>query len=226
VGGGSHPRPGEISLSNNGVLFLDELTEFRRTTLEVLRQPLEAGRVLIARANMTVEFPASFLLVAALNPCPCGFFGDQSRQCSCTPKQIAAYFGKLSGPLLDRIDVQVHVSSIAYEELKNVDSPHEASVAMRERVERAVEAQRHRQGIVANADLPADMIANVCLTTEAAEYVLKRAFEKLNLSMRGYHKILKIARTIADLDGAEVIDKHHMQQAIMHRSLDRHIEHA
>lgn len=221
VGGGSYPKPGEISLSNHGVLFLDELTEFKRTTLEVLRQPLESKKVLIARANQAVEFPASFLLLAALNPCPCGFYGDAHNRCSCTPTQIAHYFGKLSGPLLDRIDLHVHVTSIAYDEMKSSTEDGITSAIMRERVEKAVEIQKARQGSILNAHLPAEQLDEICAMTPEAELLLKTAFEKLNMSMRGYHKILKISRTIADLEGIELIQKKQVQQSILYRSLDR-----
>jgi magnesium chelatase family protein len=221
VGGGGHPRPGEISLSNHGVLFLDELTEFKRTTLEVLRQPLESKKVLIARANMSVEFPASFLLLAALNPCPCGFYGDAQNRCSCTPQQIAHYFGKLSGPLLDRIDVHVHVTSIQYDEMKSPADDGMNSSMMRERVNRAVEIQKKRQGNILNAHLSAERLDEICVHEPAAAELLKNAFEKLHMSMRGYHKILKISRTIADLEGSEIIQKKHVQQSILYRSLDR-----
>lgn len=221
VGGGTHPRPGEISLSNHGVLFLDELTEFKRTTLEVLRQPIESKKVLIARANMSLEFPASFLLIAALNPCPCGFYGDEHNRCNCTPNQIAQYFGKLSGPLLDRIDVHVHVTSIKYDEMKLPQDDGMNSSLMRDRVEKAVELQKKRQGNILNAHLSSDMLDTFCVHDAASAELLKKAFEKLHMSMRGYHKILKISRTIADLEGAEIIQKKHIQQSILYRSLDR-----
>lgn len=224
VGGGSSPRPGEISLAHHGVLFLDELTEFKRTTLEVLRQPLEGKNVLISRAHCAVEFPASFLLVAALNPCPCGFFGDKQKECVCTETEVNKYFGKLSGPLLDRIDLHVHVSSLKYEELKSVGVEGKSSAQMMAEVERAIELQKKRQGSVANAHLSSDQVDAYCKVTDAAEALVKRAFEKLSLSMRGYHKVLKLARTIADFEGSELIDKAHIQEAIMYRSLDQKME--
>lgn len=226
VGGGSIPRPGEISLAHNGVLFLDELTEFKRCTLEVLRQPLEGKRVLIARANISLEFPASFLLVAALNPCPCGFYGDPRKQCVCAPQAIARYFGKLSGPLLDRIDIHVHVSSIKYDEIKQKAMQEKSSVTMREEVERALTLQRQRQGETPNAHLSSDQVEQLCVLTADAEATLKKAFDQLNLSMRGYHKILKIARTIADMAQSAMIEKSHIQEAIMYRSLDNQLEKA
>ena len=224
VGGGSNPRPGEISLAHNGVLFLDELTEFTRSTLEVLRQPLESEQVLIARASMSVEYPASFLLVAALNPCPCGYFGDKNKKCSCTDKQISKYFGKLSGPLLDRIDLHVNVMSIEYDELKTVDVNAKSSKEMRQDVFRAVDIQKKRCKKVSNAHLSTDQIEKFCVLSNSAEQILKLAFEKLHLSMRGYHKILKIARTIADFEDSQKIEQPHIQEAIMYRSLDRQTE--
>lgn len=226
VGGGSTPRPGEISLAHNGILFLDELTEFKRTTLEVLRQPLEGKKVLISRATIALEFPSSFLLVAALNPCPCGYYGDPRKQCVCSPNNIAKYFGKLSGPLLDRIDIHVHVSSIKYDEIKQKAMQEKTSVVMREEVDRAIKAQHARQGDLPNAHLASDQVEKLCTLTEDAESTLKKAFDQLNLSMRGYHKILKIARTIADMSGADMIEKPHIQEAIMYRSLDNQLEKA
>lgn len=220
VGGGSHPRPGEISLANHGVLFLDELTEFSRSTLEVLRQPLESKNVLISRANMSVEYPSSFILVAALNPCPCGYFGDKNKKCSCSEQQIKKYFGKLSGPLLDRIDLHVNVSSIEYDELKDRDVPSKGSKEMREEVMCAVDRQSARLPNFSNASLSSDQVEKICCLSEPAEQVLKCAFETLHLSMRGYHKILKIARTIADLEKSDTIEQLHVQEAIMYRSLD------
>jgi magnesium chelatase family protein len=221
VGGGSNPKPGEISLSHNGVLFLDELTEFNRATLEVLRQPIESKTVLISRANSSIEFPAAFLLVAALNPCPCGFFGDKSNKCSCTQNQIKKYIGKLSGPLLDRIDLHVNVSSVDYDELKEKNIKSQNSKDMYERVVSAIEKQKERQGEILNSSLPADQIEKHCVLTPEAEVVIKKAFEVLHLSMRGYHKILKVARTIADLENFDLIDRVHIQEAIMYRSLDK-----
>ena len=221
VGGGSNPRPGEISLSHKGVLFLDELTEFKRSTLEVLRQPLESKTVLISRASSSVEYPASFLLVAALNPCPCGYFGDDKKKCVCTNTQITKYFNKLSGPLLDRIDLHVNVSSIDYDDIKNESLNGKNSKEMFEDVMKAVKIQQKRFGNMKNAFLSVDQVEQYCVLTDVAEKTIKVAFEKLSLSMRGYHKILKIARTIADLQASEKIEKVHIQEAIMYRSLDK-----
>lgn len=220
VGGGSNPRPGEISLAHNGVLFLDELTEFSRATLEVLRQPLEGKQVLISRASMSVEYPASFLLVAALNPCPCGYFGDKNKKCICTETQISKYLGKLSGPLLDRIDLHVNVSSIDYDEISVKNEKSKSSKEMFAAVTKAVVQQQKRSDIC-NAYLSSDQVEKWCVLNDDAERIIKLAFERLHLSMRGYHKILKIARTIADLDNSEKIERLHIQEAIMYRSLDQ-----
>ncbi|MCA9770356.1 YifB family Mg chelatase-like AAA ATPase [Candidatus Dependentiae bacterium] len=226
VGGGSYPQPGEISLAHNGILFLDELTEFKRDTLEVLRQPLEYKSVCIARAHQTVSFPASFLLVAALNPCPCGFLGDKKRHCICSPQQISRYLDKLSGPLLDRIDVQINVQSIDYDTIKNQNIKIQTSQELFEGVQQALDMQAKRFGTDAkwNAHMLPDDVENYCILTESAEKLLKIAFEKLNLSMRGYHKILKVARTVADLEQSTTIDIPHIQEAIMYRSLDQNLE--
>jgi magnesium chelatase family protein len=223
VGGGSYPQPGEVSLAHHGILFLDELTEFKRDTLEVLRQPLEQKTVSISRVQQSVEFPASFLLVAALNPCPCGFLGDKKRTCYCTRQQINKYIDKLSGPLLDRIDLQINVQSVEYDTIKANHIETESSEKMHARVKQAVEMQYKRRANW-NAYLSSDQIDTYCVLTPAAESIIKKAFDKLNLSMRGYHKILKVARTIADLDTQEVIDVPHIQEAIMYRSLDQTLE--
>lgn len=223
VGGGSNPRPGEISLANNGVLFLDELTEFKRCTLEVLREPLENKRVLISRASNAVEYPASFLLVAALNPCPCGYYGDK-KKCVCSSLQISKYLSKLSGPLLDRIDLHVNVPSINYEELKVKNIESKSSEQMYEEVCVAVQMQEKRFSGIRNAHMSSDQVEAYCILSQDAENIMKLAFEKLNLSMRGYHKILKIARTIADLQSADIIEKAHIQEAIGYRSLDQKLQ--
>jgi magnesium chelatase family protein len=225
VGGGSYPQPGEISLAHNGILFLDELTEFKRDTLEALRQPLESKTVSISRVAQNVSFPASFLLVAALNPCPCGFFGDKKRQCTCSRQQIIKYISKLSGPLLDRIDLQVPVQSIEYDSIK-ATGDEQSSALLYEKVAVACATQEKRFGgtQVYNNFMTADQVEKHCILTPAAEEIIRKAFDKLNLSMRGYHKILKVARTIADLASHDIIDTVHIQEAIMYRSLDQYLE--
>ncbi len=226
IGGGSYPQPGEISLAHNGILFLDELTEFKRDTLEALRQPLEGKTISIARVHQSICFPASLLLVAALNPCPCGFLGDKKRSCHCSKQQITRYLGKLSGPLLDRIDLQVNVQSIEYDTITATESISESSEAMYQTVENALQAQKQRFHTENqfNSSMPVEMIETLCNLTADAQRIIKQAFEKLNLSMRGYHKIIKVARTIADLESSEPIDAQHIREAIMYRSLDRYLE--
>jgi magnesium chelatase family protein len=236
IGGGSYPQPGEISLAHNGILFLDELTEFKRDTLEALRQPLESRSVSIARVAQSVSFPASFVLVAALNPCPCGFFGDKKRQCTCSRQQITKYISKLSGPLLDRIDLQVTVQSVEYDTIKT-SAAVQSSAVLYERVQAARRMQEERfcSGALAKAGdntqtynnfMSAEMVERFCVVTPAAELIIKKVFDKLHLSMRGYHKILKVARTIADLSESSLIDVPHIQEAIMYRSLDHYLEQA
>ena len=219
VGGGSDPRPGEISLAHQGVLFLDELPEFDRRVLEVLREPLESGRVAISRAARQAEFPARFQLVAAMNPCPCGFLGHYSGKCKCTPDQVARYRGKLSGPLLDRIDIQIEVPAVPQEDLLRAASG-ESSAAVRERVERAYRRQLDRQG-KPNAELAAKEIDRHCAPDAAGETLLKQAIVRLNLSARAYHRVLKLARTIADLAGADRVASSNVAEAIQYRRLDR-----
>lgn len=226
VGGGSMPKPGEMSLAHNGILFLDELAEFKRDTLEVLRQPLENKAVTISRAQYTITYPASFLLVAALNPCPCGYLGDSKKKCSCSPHAIARYLGKLSGPLLDRIDLQVTIQSVDYTTVtaKNTDSI--SSQTLYQKVERALQMQQERfarQGIY-NSTMYPDQIEKYCTLSSEAEAVVQKAFERMNLSMRGYHKLLKVARTIADLESSPILEKAHVLEAITYRSLDASFE--
>ena len=221
AGGGTNPRPGEISLAHNGVLFLDELPEFSRAALEVLREPLENGGVHISRANYVVNYPAKFVLVGAMNPCPCGYYGDRKKQCSCPPTQVGKYLAKLSGPLLDRIDLHIHVSSVEYSEINSTETQGVDSNTLYEGVLRAVKIQQDRLGDARNAHMSADQVQKFCLLDVEAEKVVQSAFEKLGLSMRGYHKILKIARTIADLDGSDVIGKKHIQEALTYRFLDK-----
>lgn len=226
VGGGSYPQPGEISLAHNGILFLDELTEFKRDTLEVLRQPLENKFVNIARAQQSITFPASFLLVAALNPCPCGYYGDKKRDCSCSEQQINRYLDKLSGPLLDRIDLQIHVPGIEYETIKDKSHNGQSSAQMQEKIEQAAARQKDRfnNSTAQNATMSADQVEQFCILTPDAEQLIKKVFEKLHLSMRGYHKVLKVARTIADLEGSDTITVPHLQEALMYRSVDHYFE--
>lgn len=226
VGGGSFPQPGEISLSHHGILFLDELTEFKRSTLEVLRQPLENKCVSIARAQQSINFPASFLLVAALNPCPCGFLGDTKKACQCSRHAIEKYLEKLSGPMLDRIDLQINIQSVEYDTIKQHDTTIKSSADILQSVLNAVARQQKRfnNQTTLNGSMSSDLIDQYCILTSAAESLLKTAFERLKLSMRGYHKILKVARTIADLDDQDIIDVPHIREAIMYRSLDQSLE--
>jgi len=223
VGGGSIPKPGEISLAHNGVLFLDELPEFHRDCLETLRQPLEDGWVNIARAAKSLRFPARFMLVAAMNPCPCGYYTDPKRNCRCTTTQIQRYVSKISGPLLDRIDIHIEVPSLKYKELSS-QTPTEGSVAIRERVQKARNIQQRRwakENIFSNSQIGHKQIKEFCRLDNAAGELLKMAMEELNLSARAYDKILKVARTIADLTGTEIIKSEHISEAIQYRSLDR-----
>ena len=223
VGGGSPIRPGEVSLSHHGVLFLDELPEFRRETLEVMRQPMEDGFVTIVRAGRTVTFPARFTLAAALNPCPCGFFNDARRQCVCTPHQISRYLAKISGPLLDRIDLQVEVAALTTEEIASTE-PAEASSAIRERVEaaRAVQRERFRRSAMqCNAEMTSRHMRRYCDLDPSSRRLLAAAIDRLGLSARAHDRILKVARTIADLAGAELIESAHVAEAVQYRALDR-----
>jgi len=224
IGGGRVPRPGEVSLSHNGVLFLDELPEFRRDVLEALRQPLEEARLTVTRAGGTVTFPARFMLIAASNPCPCGHFTDTLKECNCTPVQIRNYMGRLSGPLLDRIDIHVYVPRLAFQEISK-PAPAENSQSIRERVLEARALQLHRYGRIryvrTNSDLGEAVIRRFCLVDEPGLSLLKAAMERLGLSGRAFHRILKVARTIADLAGSDLIETQHVAEAIQYRSLDR-----
>ena len=220
VGGGSNPRPGEISLAMHGVLFLDELAEFDRKVLEVLREPLESGKITISRAARQAEFPAQFQLVAAMNPCPCGYLGHPSGKCHCTPDQIARYRGRISGPLLDRIDLQIEVPAIPQEELMRHNVIGEKSSVIRARVTESHQRQLNRQGKT-NSQLSVKEIDQHCALDTASENLLKQAISRLNLSARAYHRILKVARTIADLAGIEKINNQHIAEAIQYRRLDK-----
>ncbi len=223
IGGGTIPRPGEVSLAHHGVLFLDELPEFRRSTLEVLRQPLEEGTVTISRAATALTYPARFMLVAAMNPCPCGFYGDLNRACTCTPNQINNYRSRISGPLLDRIDIQVQVPAVPFRDLA-APAEGEDSATVRAQVvaAREVQAQRFRQTrIYANAHMPPRLVKQHCVPGPEAQRLLEAALERLGLSARAYHRILKIARTIADLEGEAAIGPAHVAEAIQYRTMDR-----
>ena len=222
IGGGSHPKPGEVSLAHNGVLFLDELPEFRRNALEALRQPLEEGQVTIARSAMTVTYPARFSLIVAMNPCKCGYFGDRSRPCQCSPQDVRRYRNKISGPLLDRIDLHVEVPAVKYQELGE-ERRGEPSAVVRKRVEAARARQRERFDTPKrlNAHMTAAEIARFCRLNSEGKRILEKACERLRLSARAYHRILKVARTIADLEGSAEIQIPHLLEAVQYRSLDR-----
>lgn len=220
VGGGSNPRPGEISLAMNGVLFLDELPEFDRKVLEVLREPLESGHITISRAARQAEFPAKFQLIAAMNPCSCGYLGHPNGKCHCTPDQIARYRTRISGPLLDRIDIQIEVPAVPQKELMRQSLTGEKSSLIRQRVEKSHQRQLKRQSKT-NSRLSVKEVDQFCALDTASENLLKNAIQRLNLSARAYHRILKVARTIADLSGIEKINNQHIAEAIQYRRLDK-----
>ncbi len=224
VGGGGIPQPGEISLAHNGVLFLDELPEFKRAVLEVMRQPMEERRVTISRAKVAVDFPASFMLIASMNPCPCGFFNHPERECSCPPGAVQKYLNKISGPLLDRIDLHVEVTPVSFGELSSARAQ-ENSVNIRDRVIQARERQAKRYqdnpGIYCNAQMSSKLLKEICVINQAGANLLKTAMEKLNLSARAYDRILKVSRTISDLSESDDIKPEHLAEAIQYRSLDR-----
>ena len=224
VGGGNNPQPGEISLAHNGVLFLDEMPELSRSVLEVLRQPLEDRKITIARAKYSVEYPCSFMLVASMNPCPCGYYGDPTHHCGCTPGQIQRYMNKISGPLMDRIDIQVECSALSYDDLSKAPTGEPSSV-IRERVLKARQIQEHRfqgqKGIHCNAQMTERMIHQYAEPDESSLALLRMAMERLKLSARAYNRILKVARTIADLEGSEKVQSQHIAEAVGYRNLDR-----
>lgn len=223
AGGGGIPKPGEISLAHNGLLFLDELAEFSRTTLEILRQPLEDQQVTISRASGTVTYPCSIMLIGAMNPCPCGYFGHPTRKCICNHKQVGNYLSRISGPMLDRFDLHIDVAPVEFEHL-SAREKEESSARIRERVQEAREIQNARYkgtGITCNARITPDILHEVCPMTDDAVEMLKLVFDKMGLSGRAYDRILKVSRTIADMDREEVINKKHISQAVQYRSLDR-----
>lgn len=224
VGGGTHPQPGEISLAHNGVLFLDELPEFKRTVLEVMRQPLEARSITISRAKFSVNYPASFMLIAAMNPCPCGYYNHPERECICGSPVVQRYLSKISGPLLDRIDLHVEVTPVGFTELASKERT-ESSKAIRQRVIAARQMQKNRYSSKAevhtNAQMGSKSVREICQIDDAGHLLLKNAMQRLGLSARAYDRILKVARTIADLDKAVSIGNHHLAEAIQFRSLDR-----
>lgn len=224
VGGGSNPQPGEISLAHNGVLFCDELPEFNRSVLEVMRQPLEDRKITISRTKYTVEYPCSFMFVASMNPCPCGYYGDPTHHCVCSPGQILRYMNKISGPLLDRIDLQIEISALSFNEISQA-RPGEPSAVIRERVIKARNIQSERfqayKGIHCNAQMTERMIHQFAEPDESSLELLRTAMEKLKLSARAYNRILKVARTIADLDNSEKVQRQHIAEAVGYRNLDR-----
>lgn len=224
VGGGGNPQPGEISLAHNGVLFLDELPEFKRTVLEVMRQPMEERRVAISRAKVSIEYPANFMLVASMNPCPCGYYNHPEKECVCGPAIVKRYLSKISGPLLDRIDLHVEVVPVSFDEM-TANRKVESSDLIRERVvqARAVQTQRflHHKNIYCNAMMPSNLVKKICAVDNAGNTLLKTAMERIGLSARAYDRILKVSRTIADLAGSDHIRAEHLAEAIQYRSLDR-----
>ncbi len=224
IGGGSFPQPGEISLAHNGILFLDELPEFNKSVLEVLRQPMEEGIVAIARAKMTVQFPARFMLLASMNPCPCGFYNHPQKECHCSSSAIQKYLHKISGPLLDRIDLHVEVAPVLYEALRGKEQTDSSEiVALRVKNARALQLQRFamEEGVFTNAQMNKNQIKNYCIIDAAAENLLKEAMEKFQLSARAFDRILKVSRSIADLADSKNIEIHHISEAIQYRNLDR-----
>ena len=227
VGGGTIPRPGEISLAHNGVLFLDELPEFPKSVTEVLRQPLEDGTVTVTRAAAKITYPSRFMLVCAMNPCRCGYFGDPNHTCTCTPDAVRRYLDKISGPLLDRIDIQIELPAVSYNELSSAAPTGETSAIIRERVNLARRFSEERlrrggdDGGVLNANLGPRLLRKYCTPDKEGQDLMREAYETLGLSARGHDRVLRVARTIADLDGCETVGADHVGEAIMYRALDR-----
>ena len=225
IGGGKIPKPGEISLAHNGVLFLDELAEYGRSTLEALREPLEEKEITINRLNGNYRFPCNVMLIASTNPCPCGYLGDEEKECKCTEQEIHKYLKKISGPLLDRIDIQIEVKRPKYEKIMSKNK-NETSLDIRKRVNNArnIQVERYKKfGIYSNAQLNSRLMAQFCILDKRGEILLEQAFIKLKLSVRAHERILKVARTIADLDGEKCINYKHIAEAIQYRSLDKFI---
>ena len=223
TGGGKNAKPGEISLAHNGVLFLDEMPEFNKSLLETLRQPLEDGCITVSRASLTVQYPANFMLIASMNPCPCGNYGSRTLECKCSPSQIDKYLKKLSGPLLDRIDLKIDVDRVDFYDLTS-DTPEESSAEVKKRINKAREIQRQRfEGTAThtNAKMTSLQIKKYCIVNDDANLILKCAFDRYKLSARAYTRILKVARTIADLDGDENITVKHISEAISYRTIDK-----
>lgn len=223
VGGGKIPKPGEISLAHYGVLFLDELPEFNKNTLEVLRGPLEDRNITISRVNATLTYPSNFMLIASMNPCPCGYYGSKEKECTCSEQAITRYMGRISGPLLDRIDIHIEVTPVKYQKLDSEEKT-ESSEEIKKRINKArkIQFERYKQyNIFSNAELTPKLIDKYCKLDKKGKQILQNSFEKLGLSARAYGRILKVARTIADLDGKEKIDVNHLAEAIQYRSLDR-----
>lgn len=223
VGGGKIPKPGEISLAHYGVLFLDELPEFNKNTLEVLRGPLEDRNITISRVNATLTYPSNFMLIASMNPCPCGYYGSKDKECTCSEQAITRYMGKISGPLLDRIDIHIEVTPVKYQKLDSEEKT-ETSEEIRRRVNiaRKIQFERYKEyNIFSNAELTPKLIEKYCKLDKKGKQILQNAFDTLGLSARAYGRILKVARTIADLDGEEKINVNHLAEAIQYRSLDR-----
>ncbi len=223
IGGGKNPKPGEISLAHLGILFLDELAEFKKETLELLRGPLEEKKVIINRLNASIIYPCNFMFIASMNPCPCGYYGSEYKECTCNNEQIKKYLGKISGPLLDRIDIHIEVKNVKYQQLNN-NNPEEKSEIIKKRVNKARKIQTERykkENIYSNSELTQNLINKYCKINNTSKILLEQAFNKLGLTARAHSRILKVARTIADLEEKEEITEEHIAEAIQYRSLDR-----